>query len=299
MIQIVLIPSNITKKLLLPFLTLICLLILPGCSKEKATDSVFSFPREQVQSFSVYTYDTTAKTTTSNWVYTETDMNDFLGYLDNLSGNKVDKSDTSTFPDTFYGIELNVDNPYTLLIIGDYAINYKGEYYRIDGQKAKEMCQSIIGDTRVGDGVSYIVNHRYLSLLEGVWNTTFMTKSRYTSAPLENATMTMLESSINTQQELIILTLENLTGSTIQFGSMYSLEVLVNDHWYYIGDMVNSNVNIAWITILYMLKNEETMSDTYHLTYLQPLPAGTYRLVKSVTTEDGREGYLSTEFQVD
>ena len=254
---------------------------------------------EQVQSFSVYTYDTDKNTTTSNWVYTETDMNDFLDYLGNLPGTKVDKPDTTSFPDIFYGIELNVDNPYTLLIIGDYAINYKGEYYKIDGRKAKEMCQSIVSDTRVGEGVSYIINHRYLSLLEGVWDTTYMTESSYTAAPLENATMTMLESSINKQQELIILTLENHTGSTLQFGSMYSLEVLVNDRWYYIGDMINTNVNIGWTSILFMLEDDEAMGDTYHLRYLQPLPTGTYRLIKSVTTEDGRESYLSTEFQVD
>jgi hypothetical protein len=48
-----------------------------------------------------------------------------------------------------------------------------------------------------------------------------------------------------------------------------------------------------------MLKNDESMGDTYHLQYFQPLPLGTYRLVKAVTTEVGTEGYLSVEFQVE
>lgn len=283
------------------FLVLACLLSFPGCSKEKVTDPVFvfSFPREKVQSFSVYTYDTDENTTTSNWVYTEKDMKNFLDYLENLSGTRVDTLDPTALPGSFYGIELNVDNPYTLLILGDYAINYKGEYYKINGQKAEEMCQSIVNDTRVGAGVSYILNHRYLSLLEGVWDTTYMTKSSYTEAPMENASMTMQESSIDPQKDRIILTLENHTGSTLQFGSMYSLEVQVDDNWYYIGDMINSNVNIGWNTLLYILNNDDVTEDTYYLEYHQPLPAGTYRLVKKVTTEDGMEGYLSVEFQVE
>jgi hypothetical protein len=169
----------------------------------------------------------------------------------------------------------------------------------IDGKKAKEMCQSIVDDTREWEGVSYILNHRYLSLLEGIWDTTRMTKSPYTEAPLENATLTMMEASIDTQKERLILTLENHTGSTLQFGSMYSLEVLVDDLWYYVGDMINSNVNIGWTSILFMLKNDESMGDTYHLQYFQPLPPGTYRLVKSVTTEVGTEGYLFVELQVE
>jgi hypothetical protein len=109
----------------------------------------------------------------------------------------------------------------------------------------------------------------------------------------------MAESSINTQKERLIVTLENHTGSTLQFGSMYSLEVLVDDHWYYVGDMINRNVNIGWTSILFMLKHDESMGDTYHLQYFQPLPSGTYRLVKAVTNEVGTEGYLSVEFQVE
>jgi hypothetical protein len=222
----------------------------------------------------------------------------FLDYLENLTGTRVDQPDTSAFRSPFYGVELNVDNPYTLLFISDYAINYQGEYYKIDGEKAEEMCQSIVRDTRVGEGVSYILNHRYLSLLEGTWDTTYMLASSYIEAPLLNASLTMDEPSIDSRQEQITLTIENHTGSTLQFGSMYSLEVLVDNHWYYIGDMINSNVNIGWEMLLYILKNDEAIGDTYDLKYLQPLPTGSYRLVKSVTAEDGTEGYLSAEFQV-
>ena len=290
---------RIMKSTFLFLLILIGMLAFSGCNKKKEIDPVFSFPRAKVQSFTVYTYNADRNTTASNWVYTEKDMKAFLDYLEHLSGTKVDNPDTTAFPNTFYGIELNVDNPYTLLIIGDYAINYKGEYYKIDGKKAEEMCQSIVKDTREWEGMSYIINHRYLSLLEGVWDTTFMTASSYTEAPLENATMTMTEASINSQKDRLVLTLENHTGSTLQFGSMYSLEVMVDGRWYYIGDMTNSNINIAWTSILFMLKNDESMGDTYHMLYLQPLPAGTYRLIKSVTTEEGTEGYLSVEFQVE
>jgi hypothetical protein len=290
-------PIKIIRKLLLLILILACLLLVSGC-REESKETVFSFPREKVQSLSVYTYDMDENTTTNNWVYTEKDVTPVLDYLESLAGTRVDKPDPSAFQSPFYGIELNVDNPYTLLIIGDYAINYKGEYYKIDGRKAEELCRSVVRDTRVGDGLSYILNHRYLSLLDGSWDTTYMTKSPFSRAPIENASLSMEEASIDTRKEQLVLTLENHTGRTLEFGSWYGLEVLLDSHWYSINDMINDNVNIAWTSILYILQNEETMGDTYYLQFHQPLPAGTYRLVKSVNTEDGSEGYLAVEFEV-
>lgn len=282
------------KKIILLLLSFLCLTVFSGCSREK----VFIFPKEKVQSFSVYTYDTVSNTTTSNWVYLEEDMVNFLTYLDKLTGTKVDTLDTATLSSPFYGIELNVDNPYTLLFIGDYAITYDGAYYKIDSRKAQEMCRSIIGATDVHEGTSYIANQRYLSLLSGEWDTTYMIASSYTGTPLENASMTSEKASIDTSLEKLGITIDNHTGSTLEFGSKLDLEVMVDGIWYNIDNMINDNVAIGWNSLLYMLDSGITHEDNYYLKYHQPLPSGPYRIVKSIRA-DGVDRYLACEFLVE
>lgn len=282
------------KKLFLITLSIIFLLTISGCSEVK----VFEFPKDKVQSFNVYTYDTKSNTTTNNWVYQDKDMADFLDYLENLSGVKVDSFDTSALSSPFYGIELSVDNPYPLLIIGDYAINYEGQYYKINSKKAEEMCKFILGDTKVYDGLSYIMNHRYLSLLDGKWDTTYMTKSSWTQDPLANATMSAAEASINTSFEKLEIVIENSTGSTMEFGSRLILEALVGDVWYNIDDMINDNLNLGWTDELRILTTGESTEDSFYLAYYQPLPAGSYRLVKEVRVNDSN-GYLACVFEVE
>lgn len=141
------------RKYILIIIFILCLIGASGCKKDK----VFKFPKEDVQSVFVYSYNFESSNTTSNWAYEDFDMKDFLNYLENLSGKKIDNIDLEKLSGLFYGVELNATNPYDILFIGDYAITYEGEYYLIDGEEAKEICQSIIGDTKVKDNVSYIL----------------------------------------------------------------------------------------------------------------------------------------------
>jgi hypothetical protein len=282
------------KKIIFFMLCLLSLLAFSGCKRKQ----VFTFPMDRVQSFSVYTYDTEQNTTTSNWVYTQEDMSAFLSYLDNLSGSRVDIPDTALLGSPFYGIELNVDHPYTLLFIGDYAINYEGEYYKIDREKAEKMCRSIVGDTRTSEGINYIVNHRYLSLLDGAWDTTHMMKSSHLEAPLESASLTVTASSIDTSRDQLDIIIENHTGSILEFGSKLDLEVMADNTWYNIDHMINDNVAIGWNSLLIILESGQSLNDTYSLGFHQPLPSGTYRLVKQVRT-GSEEHWIAGEFEVE
>lgn len=281
------------KRIILLTLSLFLLLAASGCKREQ----VFTFPKDRVQSFSVYTYDAEQNTTTSNWVYTQEDMSAFLSYLENLPGSKVDTLDTALLGSPFYGIELNVDHPYTLLFIGDYAINYEGEYYKIDKEKAEKMCRSIVGDTRTSDGVTYIVNHRYLSLLDGTWDTAYMTKSRHLGAPLESASLTVTAHSIDTAEDQLDIIIENHTGNNLEFGSKLDLEVMADNTWYNIDYMINDNVAIGWNSLLHILESG-SFNDTYSLKFYQPLPSGTYRLVRQVRA-GSEEHWIAGEFSVE
>lgn len=281
------------KRYLLIFLAMLCIGMMFGCRK----DVIFNLQKEEVQSLSVYTYDFGKEETTNNWVYKEEDMEEFLLYLKNLTGTKTDSLEIEKLSGLFYGVELNIADPFHILFAGNYAITHDGEYYLIDGEEAERMCQSIIGDTRVYDNVFYVMNHRYLSLVEGDWDTRFMTKSRWTSKPLENAEIIGTITLLDAENEVLDFTITNITGSILEFGSRLELETRVGEIWYSIDDMINDNVNLAWTEELYRLDTGNVIEGKYYFKYYQPLPTGKYRIVKEVKFDD-KVGHLRYEFEV-
>jgi hypothetical protein len=258
---------------------------------------VFKFPKEEIQSLSVYTYDFSSGVTTTNWIYKKDDMQDFLYYFENIRGTRIESIDTENLRGPFFGIELHTKNPYYILFSGDCAITYDGEYYLIDGNEAEKMCQSIIGDTKVYNDVSHIVNHRYLSLIKGNWDTKYMVSTKFTGEQIKNVHLLGEKISIDIRELKFGLTIVNNTRNTIEFGSKLALETLINDEWYSIDNMINDNVNLTWTDILYQLGSGKSQEDKFYLKYYQPLPIGRYRLVKQVTTY-GSTGYVAYEFDV-
>lgn len=282
------------KKYILLILSILCIGIFSSCQRK----TVFKFSTEEIQSLFVYTNNFKSGVTTTNWVYIKDDMKDFLYYLENVPGKKVNNIDTKNLTGQFYGVELNGEHPYYILFAGDYAITSAGEYYLIDGEKAEKMCQSIVGDTKVKEDVSYIINHRYLSLVEGHWDTKYMTSSRWTGEQMKNVQLLGEKSSLDTDEKTLGLTILNNTGKTIEFGSRLMLETLINDAWYNIDNMINENVNLAWTDILYLLDSGKSKEEKFYINYYQLLPVGRYRLIKEVTTDVTR-GYAAYEFDVD
>jgi hypothetical protein len=281
------------KKYILLIMCILCTGMVFGCSK----DAIFEFQKEEVQSFSVYTYDFEKEETTSNWVYHDEDMAEFLSYLENLSGTKTDTLDTEKLSGFFFGVELNIEDPFLILFAGDYAITHDGEYYLIDGEEAERMCQSIVGDTKVYDNVSYIMNHRYLSLLEGYWDTRFMTESNWTGEALENAKLSSAMTSVDVKSEILELTITNNTGSTMDFGSRLELETSVEGVWYNIENMINDNVNLGWDDMLYLMDSGNSIEEKFNFKYYQPLPAGRYRIIKEVKLNE-KVGHVVYEFDM-
>ena len=265
--------------------------------EELDRELVFKFPEEDIQSLFVYTYDFEGNTTTSNWVYEKEDMTDFVNYLKNLSGKKVSNINPDDLSGFFYGVELSGSYPYTLLSAGEYAINYEGEYFLIDKEDAVKMCNSIIRNTQVHDTVYNIVNNRYLSLIDGKWNTKYMNKSIKTDDTLEKVQMIGDNKELHSDTELLKILIENTSSKEIEFGSRLELEALIDDSWYNIDNMINDNINLGWTDELYILEAGNSLDTVFHFTYFQPLPTGRYRLIKDISF-NGNMGYTAFEFEV-
>lgn len=265
--------------------------------EELHKEPVFKFPEEDIQSLFVYAYDFEGNTTTSNWVYEKKDMTNFINYLKNLSGKKVNNINPDNLSGLFYGVELSGDYPYTLLLAGEYAINYEGEYFLIDKEESVKMCKSIIGDTQVYDSVYNIVNNRYLSLIDGKWDKKYMYKSTKKDDSLKNVQMVGENKELHSEAEMLKLSIENTSFNEIQFGSRLELEALVDDIWYNIDNMINDNINLGWTDELYILESGKSLDAVFYFTYFQPLPVGRYRLIKEINI-NGTTGYTAFEFDV-
>jgi hypothetical protein len=269
------------------------MVIFSSCQREK----VFKIPKDEIQSLTVQEHNFNSGTTNTKLVFENDDMKDFLSYLENLEGTKIDGIDTEKLSGLFYGVELYSKNPYTILFAGNYAITYKGEYYLIDGAKAEKMCQSIKGETKVSNDISNIVNQRYLSLVNEHWDSKYMKSSNWTGVQIENVQLLVDKTTVNTKEPAIGLTIENKTSNTIEFGSKLMLEAKVNGVWYNIDNMINENLNIAWNDMLYRLAPDKSREEKFHFNFYLPLPAGNYRLVKEVSAGN-KDGYVTCEIEI-
>ncbi|WP_432662967.1 immunoglobulin-like domain-containing protein [Wukongibacter baidiensis] len=279
------------------YITIIMCILLFGIVYGYKKDKVFIFEQEDVQSLSVYTYNFDKEETTNNWVYQEQDMKGILNFLENLRGKRINSIDVNNLSGLFYGVQLHAGSSYYVLFAEDYAISYTGEYFRIDGEKAKKMCQSIVGDTKVNNQVSYIVNHRYISLIEGEWNTKYMIPTYWTGEQMKNVQLVGTKPFIDSQDIMLEFTILNNTGKTMEFGSRLMLETQVNDIWYSIDNMLNSNINLGWTSELNILDTGKSKRGRFYLSYYQPLPTGRYRLIKEVNVGD-KVGYVAYEFDI-
>lgn len=272
---------------------LLCIGSVSGCSK----DTILKFTKKEVESISVNTYDFENKKTTTNWVYKKGEMEDLLYYLESLSGVKTESLNITDIDTLLYGIELNAGNSVHVLFAGDYAITDNGEYYLIDKAETEKVCKSIDDNTRVTN-LTYLYNHRYLSLIDGKWNTTYMIKSRWTESQIADIHMSSNKAVVSNKDKSLELEIINNSPSMINFGAQFELEALVDDEWYNIDDMINDNINLGWTQELLILNSSESLKDDFlFLKYYQPLPIGKYRVIKEIAINDKKE-YVAYMFEV-
>lgn len=276
---------------------LLCFGMLVGCAKE---EPILNIEPETVQSIEVFLYDTVKNETAYGWCYREEDMEEMLSYLSTVSGEELEEFPLAEWPERFWGIVLNVGptNP-KLLIVGDYLITAEGQCYQIDGAKAEDVCENMqVEDSRKVSGIPHVLNRRYAAEQNGAFRPAFLYRVERDLPLMEGIIMQTGQESYGTEKSNIDFSITNQTGQELEYGSRIMFEVLIDDVWYGMDDMLAENVNIGWNDLLYIQQNGDTREDTFYIGAYQPLLPGTYRLVKEFTM--GEElGYATCEFRIE
>lgn len=276
---------------------LLCFGMLVGCAKE---EPILNIEPETVQSIEVFLYDTVKNETAYGWCYREEDMEEMLSYLSTVSGEELEEFPLAEWPEHFWGIVLNAGptNP-KLLIVGDYLITAEGQCYQIDGARAEDVCKNMqVEESRKSEGIPYVINRRYAAEQNGAFRPAFLYRVERDLPLMEGIIMQTGQESYGAQDNRIDFTITNKYQEEILYGSQVMFEVLVDDIWYSMDDMLAQNVNIGWNDLLHIQQSEDTLEDAFYIEFYQPLLPGTYRLVKEFTLGEVN-GYAACEFVIE
>ncbi len=270
--------------------------ILASCVMDNEED-IIMVDRLTTESVIVSTYDFASNTTSRHWAYRGEELNVITDYLANLEGSPVIDVPPEDLGTVMYGVEVNGDDYRYLLIAQDYAITTEGNYYLIDGDRAIREFSSLSDSLRSLDSIDYLVNHRALSLHDGLWVTDYMFPSELIYEPTPGIILEV-NTEVRNETDQLGITIINSSEQAIEFGANFRLEVNIDDIWYQIDDMTTDSGDHPWIAILYMLEEGEEESYTHYIDYYNPLPSGKYRIIKELSSSgiDAFTGYTSWEF---
>ena len=112
---------------------------------------------------------------------------------------------------------------------------------------------------------------------------------------LSEISMTVKEAVVEAQADTVTLVIKNLSGKLFDFGAPYELETQIDDVWY----TYPPKEEMAFIMILYTLEPYGMAEEPISLyNFFGTLEPGTYRVVKSFSSEEGTEGVAFAVFQV-
>lgn len=272
---------------------------LNGCASRDEV-KLFDYNIENVESIGTYIYNFEDTHTTNYWSYLDDEMFEFIDYLNSIHESKVldftPKSDQSKL----YGFEINrIDSGEDkYLLCGNYLITENGEYYEVNGEELIDHLTLIDQRQSSYQHLDFILNHRYLSLYQGTWDTEYMLQSPFEDSQLIDVKIEVETINITTEAEQIGFTVINDSSRTFTFGSRVYLEAKVDDEWYVVGDMIRDGINIGWTDELHILESGKKRDYQFHFNYLQPLPSGKYRIGKVVTDEEGIDLAIFSEFNI-
>ncbi len=271
---------------------LILILVLTGCNKTELLQLDFS----TIESISIDQYNFQETITKSKWAYKEEDINELISYLESLKGNLVEEPELDAPNTIAYGVTLNTVPTEYILFIRDYVVLSNGEYYEIGNQKIEDIFNEIPTSMKTYN-LTWITNHRYLSLVDGIWDTTYMVESTNKEEPADKIIWTTDTSMIDTITYKLESKITNNSDLIIEFGSMFELEAVVNGTWYRISSMNEDSYPLEFTSELLRIEPGKSSSYSYGLQYYQPLPIGKYRYVKTITMDD-YEYKIYLEFEV-
>lgn len=275
-------------------LVILFLLLLTGCNRQQ----IFKYDWNNFQSVSVWKYDFLNTSSTEKWVYRTSDTEVILKYLQNLKGVKDEAPIIDKTVGVAYGINIMGSEDIKATIIGNYVVMSDGQYFNINSNQIEELYNLLYSDERTFN-IIMMMNHRYISLIDGKWNTKYMMESRFTNSGLSNINWSSNTLYVNQEASFIESTITNETDKVLEYGEEESFEVLIDNEWYSINAMTNGGLEIGWNSIQNLLEPGKYDKRTFYLKYYQPLPVGQYRLVKTISKVEGETGEVYFEFNVE
>lgn len=223
-------------------------------------------------SLMLYTFD--GETGTRYWTYNSLEIEKILAEFAKVNAKVAEdwSHEKITFPVYGYHISDTDGNPLEIVWSNGYEITQDGIAYKCNYDFEEVLAAYEWEELGSVTSVSGMPCSDILCLGEDGWLAAFLSPAEDTKAP-ENISMVL------TKQEDMVLTVEftNSGSQEWMYGEHFSIQVLLDDEWYYIP--ATSKYNWGFIDIGYILEAGKTREESFNRTMYGELPAGTYRLV--------------------
>lgn len=258
-------------------LSMVGIFSLTACAKQEPNNLLQNAsPETSALSFYQYSDETSARYI----IYDTRTVEQIIDQLSQITAKEVNdwSYDKITYP--IYGLEIGGKDGYSVEVAwsNGYWIAQDGSVYRYEFDFSKLLDQY---DWEQLDGTMDLTYFPCASRLlkdERGWNQKILSLAPKLDAP-EGITA-KLESR---NDDTLTVTYTNHSGKEWVYGTYYYLQVLLDDSWYRIP-MEGSNWGFN--DIAYIVSEDTTSEQTYHLDPYGTLPPGNYQLVAYELTVD-------------
>ncbi len=251
---------------------LLCLvsLVSTGCAKQEPNHLLNNAsPETSALSFYQYSEDSSA----SYIIFDTKTVEEIVNQLSKITAKEVEgwSYDDITFP--IYGLEIGGKDDFSVNVAwsNGYWITQEGGIYSYDFDFSTLLDQYDWEQREGSMNLTYFPCASRLLKDERGWNQKLLTLAPDLNAP-EGITAN-LESM---DKDTMVVSYTNHSGKEWVYGTYYHLEVLLDGSWYLIP---TEGSNWGFNDIAYVVLEDTTSEQTYHLTPYGTLPRGTYRFV--------------------
>ena len=254
------------------FCALVCLLMLTGCAGKKAVD-LMPDAEPATSALGLYIYD--GETITRQMLFATDAVRKEA--MEDFRKAKAEpcEVDVTTLRPPYYGLEMGGEEKGTIygLWADGYFIRDDGKTYRFDYNFEKLLADYPFELRQESENLMLMPCAAYMAKTEAGWNLNFLTEAEDKPVP-EGITMEIEKQ----KKDEIIAVFHNRSGEEWGFGHAFSLQVLLDEQWYYVPA---EDGNYAFTEELLIVPNGESQQETYHLEVYGTLFPGFYRIVST------------------
>lgn len=254
------------------FCVLVCLLMLTGCAGKTAVD-LMPEAEPATSALALYIYD--GETITRQFLFeTEQVREEALADFRKAKAEPVEV-DVTTLQPPYYGLEMGGEEKGTIygLWADGYFIRGDGKTFRFDYDFETLLTGYSWELEQEYENLMLMPCAAYMAKTEAGWNRNFLTAAEEKPVP-EGITMEIEKQ----KNDEIIAVFHNRSGEEWGFGHAFSLQVLLDEQWYYVPA---EDGNYAFTEELLIVPNGESREEPYHLDVYGTLFPGIYRIVST------------------